>query len=819
VQLKAIPSVGNRFDHWEGISNSPSETISIVLTGDAEITAVFEATDESILPSNISENMILNYENSPYLAEGDVVVDSGVTLQVQPGVEIQMVEAASIFIYGNVEMHGNSSNPIIIHPNARSGGTQWGAFCIINATDPSSLSHVHLIGASRGPDLDRHVGAISAFQSDLSLDHVKIEDAPFPVFVQYGTVEIKNSTLHSDEISDFINIKYASSALVENCDLRGNISFDTDAIDYDQIDNGIIRGNRIYNFFGVNNDGIDLGEGSKAVLIENNLIFNCFDKGISVGQASTAVIKNNVIVGCAQGVGIKDNFSYALIDRNTFYGNAYPVACFEKNIGAGGGSADVVNCIFSHSTIAPYFVDALSTLNISYSLSDTDVLPGVKNINADPLFRNNFRLMLNSPAIDSGDPGSSPDPDGSRADMGAYYHSGVDIDFIIINEIHYNPANRDDYEFIELYNAGKSSANVSGFRFTDGIDFIFPQGSSIAAGEYVVIAKNASIYSNQGYQVFEWIGESLSNSWANIQFETGQGTFVDLVSYSKEHGWVSSPNGNGPSLELRHPSLENLYAANWRASYVDGGTPGRQNIVQLISDLFINEFLARNNTVIKDENNDYDDWIEIYNRSDKSIDIGGLFITDDLENPTMCQIPIYNSDLTTIQPHDFLLLWADGDTEQGFKHLNFKLSGNGEQIGLVQIIENDTIILDRVNYGSQSADVSYGRNPDGGDNWEYFDIPTPNMPNSIIESYKLAQNYPNPFNLWTYISYSLPKTCFVTLKIYNLLGREINILVSEQKRAGQYKVGWNAGDLPSGIYLYRLEAGGFVETKKLILQK
>jgi hypothetical protein len=84
--------------------------------------------------------------------------------------------------------------------------------------------------------------------------------------------------------------------------------------------------------------------------------------------------------------------------------------------------------------------------------------------------------------------------------------------------------------------------------------------------------------------------------------------------------------------------------------------------------------------------------------------------------------------------------------------------------------------------------------------------------------FSLAQNYPNPFNPSTTISYSLPKTAFVSLRIFNTLGQEVATLVNEQKEAGYYQVRWNAV-VPSGIYFYQLQAGEFVETKKMILLK
>ena len=85
--------------------------------------------------------------------------------------------------------------------------------------------------------------------------------------------------------------------------------------------------------------------------------------------------------------------------------------------------------------------------------------------------------------------------------------------------------------------------------------------------------------------------------------------------------------------------------------------------------------------------------------------------------------------------------------------------------------------------------------------------------------FALQQNYPNPFNPSTQISFSVPKATDVTLKIYNVLGREVALLVNERKQAGEYKVTWNAEGVPSGVYFYRIVAGDFVETKKMVVVK
>ncbi|MDZ7303928.1 MAG: SBBP repeat-containing protein [candidate division KSB1 bacterium] len=85
--------------------------------------------------------------------------------------------------------------------------------------------------------------------------------------------------------------------------------------------------------------------------------------------------------------------------------------------------------------------------------------------------------------------------------------------------------------------------------------------------------------------------------------------------------------------------------------------------------------------------------------------------------------------------------------------------------------------------------------------------------------YWLAQNYPNPFNTSTTVRYAIAKSGHVTLKVFNLQGQEIATLVSETKPAGEYEIKWNPNNLPSSVYVYRLQAGEFAETKKLLLLK
>ena len=126
--------------------------------------------------------------------------------------------------------------------------------------------------------------------------------------------------------------------------------------------------------------------------------------------------------------------------------------------------------------------------------------------------------------------------------------------------------------------------------------------------------------------------------------------------------------------------------------------------------------------------------------------------------------------------------------------------------------KTDIAIVSSVATGVDSLFVLYnlGGGTVGIQEQEIEEIPT---------TFSLAQNFPNPFNPTTTIQFSLPQAGDVTLKIYNVLGEEVKTLVNEFKGIGNHSVQFNANNLASGMYLYRLQAGGFVETKKMILLK
>jgi len=90
---------------------------------------------------------------------------------------------------------------------------------------------------------------------------------------------------------------------------------------------------------------------------------------------------------------------------------------------------------------------------------------------------------------------------------------------------------------------------------------------------------------------------------------------------------------------------------------------------------------------------------------------------------------------------------------------------------------------------------------------------------AIPADFFINQNHPNPFNPITKIEYGLPEASYVQISIFDILGRQVAILIDNHQAPGYHKIIWNAGDLPSGIYFYRIQAEKFTETRKMLLLK
>jgi len=160
-------------------------------------------------------------------------------------------------------------------------------------------------------------------------------------------------------------------------------------------------------------------------------------------------------------------------------------------------------------------------------------------------------------------------------------------------------------------------------------------------------------------------------------------------------------------------------------------------VFQLTFTLYVNEFMADNSMTLaapgeyEDPADAYVDWIEIFNPGTEDIDIGGMYITDDLTSSMEYQIPTTQPDSTTVPAGGYLVLFADKDSERGVLHVEIKLGSGGEDVGLFADDGSGHILLvDGYTFGAQTVDVSEGRETDGDENWVNFDPATPGASNA-----------------------------------------------------------------------------------------
>jgi hypothetical protein len=235
--------------------------------------------------------------------------------------------------------------------------------------------------------------------------------------------------------------------------------------------------------------------------------------------------------------------------------------------------------------------------------------------------------------------------------------------------------------------------------------------------------------------------------------------------------------------------------------------------------IVINEFMASNNSSIQDPQGQYDDWIELYNFGAVAVDVGGMYLTDNLSEPAKWQIPSNNMVVTMIPAGGFSLIWADNNTTDAGLHANFQLDAGGEELGLFDT--DGATLIDSVSFGSQVVDVSYGRYPDANDTWRYMSSPTPGSENSgayfgLVADTKFSHDrgfYDAPFDL--NITCSTPDadihyTTDGSVPVENdmptvsstLYTGSIHISTTTCIRAAAIKAGWMSTNIDTHTYIF-----------------
>ncbi len=163
----------------------------------------------------------------------------------------------------------------------------------------------------------------------------------------------------------------------------------------------------------------------------------------------------------------------------------------------------------------------------------------------------------------------------SNTNLSPIFEPALDV---VINEIHYNPLGISEAEeFIELYNPDDKAKPLFGYQFNNGVEFTFPENTVINPGEYVVIAKDASLYTGNGYQVFQWHCGSLNNDGEMVFFSNPANEVIDSVRYNDNIDWDQNADGLGYSLALIQHTQNNHEPSAWASQVTAQTTPGTEN--------------------------------------------------------------------------------------------------------------------------------------------------------------------------------------------------------------------------------------------------
>ena len=207
--------------------------------------------------------------------------------------------------------------------------------------------------------------------------------------------------------------------------------------------------------------------------------------------------------------------------------------------------------------------------------------------------------------------------------------------------------------------------------------------------------------------------------------------------------------------------------------------------------IVINEFCAKNSSTQTDDAGEYDDWIELYNTADSTVNLQNMYLSDNFSNLLKWQIPD-----TSISANGYLIIWADNDVLQTGLHTNFKLSSSGEELAL---INSNGTIADSVSFPVQYTDTTYGRYPNGTGNFQYL-YPTFNTTNATLSVQENQLNnqfkiFPNP----TTGLLNIEGKNIQEISIFNAMGKIITV-----KQVNQPVSTINITELPAGIYFIRI---------------
>lgn len=284
-----------------------------------------------------------------------------------------------------------------------------------------------------------------------------------------------------------------------------------------------------------------------------------------------------------------------------------------------------------------------------------------------------------------------------------------DFTELSVTEIMYHPPDEnllagDEFEFIELKNVGAGALDLSGVRFTNGVQFTFPNGTLLGPGEFVVLVSNPTAFTGKypGVTVGGVYSGRLSNAGEPLALVHAAGAPLVLLSYSDSAPWPVVADGQGFSIVPRNPNLnpDPANAANWRASAHPGGSPGADDPSPNIAPVVISEILTHTDPPLLDA-------IELHNPGSTDVAVSHWYLTDSRTAPFKFRLP----SPTIIPAGGYVVFTATNFNANPGSATNFLLSSTGEEVYLFSAdgAGQLTGYSDGFSFGAAANGISFGR--------------------------------------------------------------------------------------------------------------
>ena len=784
-----------------------------------------------------------------------------------------MVDANSILGH-SVDSHGGAvycinSNPTIINNIFTNNSAGWGGAITCYTNSPARISHNYFINNAA-----LWGGAIYCLSSSAIIDSNTIisNHADYDgggINGVYNSLIIRGDSLINNTSGAYGGgINASGVEIISNCYISGNSAERGGGV---ASGSGRITGNNIRNNSATSYGG-GVVSGGRYSQVDNNIFSGNTTNGYGGGiTCSGSPVLRNIFIGnsAAYGGGLASKYDSQTVANNIFMGNSSvhggALACME------GADVNVTSSILWGDTLqgrAEIFVSDSATVTVNYC-DITGGFQGTGNIDVEPLLRNpaagDFRLMstacgdsFNSPCIDTGDRNfidtllSCQWGLGSRlCDMGIY--GGREPSGHTINV----PGNYSHIQAAIEASHNKDTILVHPGTYRERLDF---HSKNIVVGSMYIITGDTSYINSTIIN-----GDSTAGTLVTIS--GFQDTTTVLAGFTIKNG--HSTNGGGgiksynSNPQIHHNIIKynlssfgggmyceygghgvisnnliinnHIYDSRGLGAGImcDGGTPKFENNIIVHNTaygvnsrgggvgMYATGATFINNTISANWA-DSGGGVYIFQGSPvftntivwgNSATEGAGIVIDAMSHPaiTYCDIEggrtgIGNIELDPLFRDSTLGDWRLMSMQCGYS-LDSPCIDSGDPS------RGDSILS--CAWGLETEHSDMGAFGGGSLLQSAIEDERPRIPEQII----LQQNYPNPFNAQTTISFTLPRASHATVNIYDLLGRQVARLLDENRQAGYHQVTWNAGNLSSGIYFYRIEAGDFSKTRKMLLLK